>query len=271
MCETVFGALLQPYWFVLLLFIWNIFTSIIVKLIINKVRKKDVPESKIDYLTEIMSPSLYVLVPFTLLQVIHFVYIVVNTVIFKNDNNYTPWETYQAIGAAIMNSGFWNNFFQCVLLNFMKESDTDHKHIYKITLTLIITHLSIIGCWLFTHTIPMIIIYIWVVILVLLILLIPVIITLILHRDRGEVEKTEATQKRIDLCSAFNFVFAVRVGVFLFILIIQSSYNYALLFYSGTPYLTVIGTEYNLRNTVCYIDNVLETVSTKFSFVSYIL
>jgi len=267
MCETVFGALLQPYWVVLLLFIWNIFTSIIVKLIINKIRKKDVPEDPTDYMDEIMTPSLYVLVPFTLLQIIHFVYIIVNIVIFKNDNDYTPWDSYQAIGAAIMNSGFWNNFFQCVLLNFMKESEADKK-IYKITLTLIITHLLIIGSWLFTHTIPMIIIYIWMVLLLCLILLIPVIITLIIHR-KDEVE--EEAKKRVALCSAFNFVFAVRVSVFLFILILQSSYNYALLFYSGTPYLPVIGTEWNLRNTVCYIDNVFETAKNKFSFASYIL
>jgi len=271
MCETVFGALLQPYWVVLLLFIWNIFTSIIVKLIINKVRKKEVPEDPVDYMDEIMVPSLYVVVPFTLLQVIHFVYIVVNIVIFKHDNNYTPWESYQAIGAAIMNSGFWNNFFQCVLLNFMKESDSDKKY-YKVTLALIIIHLLVIGCWLGTHTIPMIIIYIWMVILLCLILLIPVIVTILIHpKDEDEKERTEESKKRVALCSAFNFVFAVRVSVFLFILILQTSYNYALLFYNGTPYLEVISTEWNLRNTACYIDNALETASSKFSLVSYIL
>jgi len=61
-----------------------------------------------------------------------------------------------------------------------------------------------------------------------------------------------------------------RIILFLIIIILQTCYNYMILFYNEPSYINVIKEEWELRNSACYIQNIETGVQHQLTIFTYI-
>jgi len=201
----------------------------------------------------------------------------------KDIPNVSLWYKYEAIYTAYMNSGapltVWN-FSTHARIFLCTSYDSDYIPMSTIVkkrllgLFGILLWISVLPGYL-THVIPMAFTYIW--------LGLPTffaVVWKILYDEfhaRGDDEEADWSEFEDSWARLFGHYFMLTFCQLIAAFFTQTFLNYGVLWYSYSyNYLGVPQTEYSLRDTKCYFDNLLAdtskvttTASTLFSFLTY--
>jgi len=263
-CETLFDVLLQPYWLHLLGFLFTTLLSVVIKLIQFAIKKswgKQVfDESDVNlelseasgfdwnnFAEAVFTPSLLVLVPQSMLQIAHFGY----AIYFIYYSSWGPWNRYQALGTIMMNSGLLNNITQVWVYRFLAGNRGKYGK-KKMGLILLVPQVLVLSPFLI-HSIAAVVMYIWIIIP--LVFLLSLLFCFFLDRPRA--------------IFVLGLVW-IRLTPFVCTLVLQTGYNYMVLYYNSTSYIGVISKEWDLRDTYCYETNLATSAQHVWAFTTYI-
>jgi len=215
-------------------------------------------------------------------QVAHAIYIIISV---SQHDNMSHWDKYEAFVASFINSGAVSVVLfardRPVTSFLFPEQDTNtsadvtsslgkrvRAWLKKSCGTSTVNQERCFGALLllnvplapgiFTHVVPMIFMYCWI--------FLP-----LMSASIGIGMLTRKLSQDTSIAKVSRF-FVVTLCLNFFALLIQSSINYGVLVYSNQhSYIGVIVEEFNLRSTVCYYENVLESVRSVLAFLSYVL
>jgi len=214
-------------------------------------------KNRYNFFLALLTPSLPLLGLQTGLQIGHFIY----AILLVLDSSWDTWNQYQALGTIMINSGLLNNISQVVLYLVMSQPDESNplkeQQFKRFAITLIVLQVGITSPFFLTHSLPGIILYIWMVIP--FVMLFGIAFYIFWH---GKFNLSH------NLGNILGFLW-FRVAPFVGTIILQTGYNYMILFYDSTSYAEVISYEWHLRNTYCYRTRMETSAEHIFAFSTY--
>ena len=265
LCALLSGALLQPYWLVVLSYTVIVLLALVYRLC-----------NGVEHIMDFDKKSLIIIYVQSLLQIVHYAYILV-TLDWIHDSQ-SHWERYQELGSRVFNSGIPSIFFFSLFgLLSHKPCPGPPWAKYHFWPSSISTGLMLVP-FAVTHIIPFVVIYCWYFAIVCLLL--AGVKFLPDQMKKKKVSKNgqyalmvDHLQERRAVAFARCFCsIACRIleGVCA-VLLLQTSFNCISLFYEHRfPYIQVPLIEFNLRQTSCYAtllwDNMQNLVSLLSSF-----
>jgi len=189
-----------------------------------------------------------------MLQVAHYIYAFI---IISNSSSWSAWNQYQALGTIMINSGLLNNLAQVLIYVLTEKILGRQRTNTKLGLLLLIPQILIILPFVLTHSLPAIILYIW--------MIIPLGIFLFGFFLLADSVPYESTLEHV-----LKFAF-LRLTPFVGIVVLQTAYNYMILYEMSTPYLRVITDEWDLRNTLCYRTNLYTSAQHTWALTTYLV